>query len=91
MMRRSRVAIKQCVMSAAAANQIHAVLHRFNRFVAQWRGARWPKMALKVFRLPDGEVGLRKPYLMPTDAEVAAIVYQVRNRASRSSLARIAA
>ena len=27
-------------------------------------------MALKVFKLPGGEGGLRKPYLMPTDAEV---------------------
>jgi hypothetical protein len=41
-----------------------------NRFAEQWRGARWQKMALKVFKLPGGEGGLRKPYLMPTDAEV---------------------
>ena len=27
----------------AAANQIYADLHRFNRFVEQWRGARWQK------------------------------------------------
>ena len=54
----------------AAANQIYADLHRFTRFVEQWRGARWQKMALKVFKLPGGEGGLRKPYLMPSDAEV---------------------
>ena len=36
----------------------------------EWRGARWQKMALKVFKLPGGEGGLRKPYLMPSDAEV---------------------
>jgi dihydrodipicolinate synthase/N-acetylneuraminate lyase len=54
----------------AAANRIYADLHRFNRFVEQWPGARWQKMALKVFKLPGGEGGLRKPYLMPTDAEV---------------------
>ena len=54
----------------AAANQIYADLHRFNRFVEQWPGARWQKMALKVFKLPGGEGGLRKPYLMPSDAEV---------------------
>ena len=30
----------------AAANQIYADLHRFNRFVEQWPGARWQKMAL---------------------------------------------
>jgi hypothetical protein len=32
--------------------------------------ARWQNMALKVFKLPGGEGGLRKPYLMPTDTEV---------------------
>ena len=53
-----------------AANKIYADLHRFTRFVEQWRGARWQKMALKVFKLPGGEGGLRKPYLMPSDAEV---------------------
>jgi hypothetical protein len=47
----------------AAANQIYADLQRFNLFVEQWPGARWQKMALKVF-------GLRKPYLMPSDGEV---------------------
>jgi 4-hydroxy-tetrahydrodipicolinate synthase len=41
----------------AAAHHIYADLHRFNRFVEQWRGARWQKMALKVFRLPGGEGG----------------------------------
>src|SRR5215467_758060 len=55
----------------AAVHQMYADLHRFTRFVEQWRGARWQKMALMVFKLPGGEGGLRKPYLMPTDAEVA--------------------
>jgi len=54
----------------AAVHQIYADLHRFTRFVEQWRGARWQKMALRVFKLPGGEGGLRQPYLMPTDAEV---------------------
>ena len=54
----------------ATANTIYADLHRFTRFVEQWRGARWQKMALKVFKLPGGEGGLRKPYLMPGDAEL---------------------
>src|SRR5262249_10565457 len=54
----------------AAVHQMYADLHRFTRFVEQWRGARWQKMALRVFKLPGGEGGLRKPYLMPTDAEV---------------------
>jgi dihydrodipicolinate synthase/N-acetylneuraminate lyase len=54
----------------AGANQIYADLRRFQRFVEQWPGARWQKMALKVFRLPGGEGGLRKPYLMPGDAEL---------------------
>jgi hypothetical protein len=44
----------------AAANQIYADLHRFNCFVEQWPGARWQKMALKVFKLPGGEAGLHK-------------------------------
>jgi len=54
----------------AAAHHIYPDLHRFNRFVEQWLGARGQKMALKVFKLPGGEGGLLKPYLMPTDAEV---------------------
>jgi 4-hydroxy-tetrahydrodipicolinate synthase len=54
----------------AAANKIYADLHRFTRFVEQWPGARWQKMALKLFKLPGGEGGLRKPYLMPSDAEL---------------------
>jgi hypothetical protein len=29
-------------------------------------------MALKVFKLPGGEGGLRKPYLVPTDAKWSA-------------------
>jgi len=53
-----------------AAHQIYADLHRFTRFVEQWRGTRWQKMALKVFKLPGGEGGLRKPYLMPSDVEI---------------------
>ena len=53
-----------------AAHQVYADLYRFNRYVEQWRGARWQKMALKVFKQPGGEGGLRKPYLMPPDAEV---------------------
>jgi 4-hydroxy-tetrahydrodipicolinate synthase len=53
-----------------AANRVYAELHRFNRYVEQWRGARWQKMALRVFKLPGGEGGLRKPYLMPPDDEV---------------------
>jgi dihydrodipicolinate synthase/N-acetylneuraminate lyase len=54
----------------AQAHRIYADLHRFNRFVEQWPGARWQKMALKVFKLPGGEGGLRKPYLMPSDSEI---------------------
>jgi 4-hydroxy-tetrahydrodipicolinate synthase len=54
----------------AVAHQVYADLYRFNRYVEQWRGARWQKMALKVFKQPGGEGGLRKPYLMPPDEEV---------------------
>jgi hypothetical protein len=59
--------VRDCV---GETTQIYADLHRFNRFVEHWRGARWQKMALKVFKLPGGEGGLRKPYLIPNDAEV---------------------
>jgi dihydrodipicolinate synthase/N-acetylneuraminate lyase len=52
------------------ANQAYADLHRFNRYVEQWRGARWQKMALRVLKLPGGEGGLRKPLMMPPDDEV---------------------
>jgi 4-hydroxy-tetrahydrodipicolinate synthase len=54
----------------AAAGKIYVDLQRFTRFVEQWPNARWQKMALKVFKLPGGEGGLRKPYLMPSDAEL---------------------
>jgi hypothetical protein len=41
-------------------------LHPFKLFMEQWLGARWQKMALKVFKLAGGEGGLRLPYF---DAE----------------------
>ena len=47
-------------------------LKMFARFVSRWSPAypRWIKMALKVFKLPGGEGGLREPYKMPNDDEV---------------------
>jgi dihydrodipicolinate synthase/N-acetylneuraminate lyase len=50
--------------------RIYADLERFNRYVENWPGARWQKMALSVLKLPGGEGGLRLPYLMPPDDEV---------------------
>jgi dihydrodipicolinate synthase/N-acetylneuraminate lyase len=50
--------------------RVYADLERFNRYVEQWSGARWQKMALKVLKLPGGAGGLRLPYLMPPDDEV---------------------
>lgn len=50
-----------------------ADLRPFNRFGEQWRGARWQKMTLKVFKLPSGEGRLRKPYVMRSDAEWSAL------------------
>jgi hypothetical protein len=41
----------------AAANRIYADRHGFNRFVEQWPGARWQKMALKMFNSAAARVG----------------------------------
>jgi 4-hydroxy-tetrahydrodipicolinate synthase len=48
---------------------VYAALRRFSQIVAEWSSGspRWIKMALRVFRLPGGEGGVRKPYLMPDD------------------------
>ncbi len=45
-------------------------MRRFSQFVLQFGGTpRWIKIAMKVFKLPGGEGGLREPFLMP-DEEV---------------------
>ncbi len=51
----------------SAMSEIYAGLVRFTAFVGQWNSAspRWLKIALRAFRLPGAEGGLREPYLMP--------------------------
>lgn len=60
---------------AGAAHRPYGDLLRFGSVVARWAPstARWVKMALRVLRLPGGEGGLRKPYLMPGDDELRAM------------------
>jgi hypothetical protein len=42
----------------------------FNRLVEQWRWRALAEDGAEGVMLPGGEGGLRKPYLMPSDAEV---------------------
>ena len=46
-------------------------IKRVTDYVTKWHSVapRWIKMALKVFKLPGGEGGVRAPYLMPGEAE----------------------
>ncbi len=53
------------------ATKVYSDIRRFAQFVLQWGGTpRWIKIAMKVFKLPGGEGGLREPFLMPGDAEL---------------------
>lgn len=56
------------------AAPVYADLLRFTRFVAPWASSnpRWIKMAMRVLKLPGGKGGLRAPYRMPADSEIAA-------------------
>lgn len=53
--------------------KVYAHVDRFNRYVAKWGppAPRWYKMAMRVLKLPGHEGGLREPYLMPPDDEIA--------------------
>jgi dihydrodipicolinate synthase/N-acetylneuraminate lyase len=55
-----------------AALESYAALKRLTKINERWKpsSARWIKMALRVFRLPGGDGGLREPYLMPDPAEL---------------------
>lgn len=54
------------------AGKALADMRRFNRLIMQWGPcARWIKACMKIFKLPGWEGGLRKPYLMPPDDELA--------------------
>ena len=52
---------------------VYAHLLRITEYVAKWNQSnpRWQKMAMKVLKIPGGEGGLRGPYRMPPDDEVA--------------------
>ena len=52
----------------------YAHLKRVTQLTERWNGAnaRWVKMAMKVFRLLGWAGGLREPYVMPDDEELAA-------------------
>ena len=58
----------------ADALAVYADLKRITKINERWKpsSARWIKMALKTFKLPGGEGGLREPYLMPDESELAA-------------------
>jgi len=53
--------------------QIYGDINRFIRHVRRWQSStpRWLKMAMKAFKLPGGEGGLREPYRLPSDQEIA--------------------
>lgn len=53
------------------AVKVYSDIRRFSQFVLQWGGTpRWIKVAMKVFKLPGGEGGLREPFLMPGNDEL---------------------
>ncbi|MEJ0097567.1 MAG: hypothetical protein WDM84_06040 [Bauldia sp.] len=47
-------------------------MKRAYQHLTKWApaGARWIKMGMKVLKLPGGEGGLRRPYLMPPEDEL---------------------
>jgi 4-hydroxy-tetrahydrodipicolinate synthase len=48
-------------------------LMRFNACAKRWSESstpRWVKMAMRIFKLPGWEGGLRRPYLMPSDETI---------------------
>ena len=53
-----------------------AAIQRLLRIVNQWAPstARWVKMAMKAFKMPGGEGGLREPYRNAGPAELKSFV-----------------
>jgi dihydrodipicolinate synthase/N-acetylneuraminate lyase len=56
--------------------EVYADLKRLTKINERWKpsSARWIKMALKAFKLPGGEGGLREPYLMPAEHEIRLFI-----------------
>ena len=58
----------------AAMATAYGEIQRFLSYVAKWGSGptRWIKMCLRVLKLPGGEGGVREPYRMPPDDELAS-------------------
>lgn len=57
-------------------NRCYTDLTRITQYLSQWNTSpvRWVKMAMKAFKMPGGEGGLREPYRNAGDAEVKSFV-----------------
>lgn len=58
----------------AAMAAAYGDIQRFLNYVSKWNPGptRWIKMCMRVLQLPGGEGGMREPYRMPPDDEMAA-------------------
>jgi dihydrodipicolinate synthase/N-acetylneuraminate lyase len=52
--------------------RVYGSITRVSEFVEQWKAStpRWIKLAMRAFKLPGGQGGVREPYLMLGEAEV---------------------
>ena len=55
---------------------VYADIKRYLDYTSRWNPGptRWVKMAMKAFKLPGGEGGVREPYRMPPDAEIQTFI-----------------
>jgi 4-hydroxy-tetrahydrodipicolinate synthase len=55
---------------------VYADIKRYLDYTSRWNPGptRWVKMAMKAFKLPGGEGGVREPYRMPPDAEIQKFI-----------------
>ncbi len=55
---------------------VYADIKRYLDYTSRWNPGptRWVKMAMKAFKLPGGEGGVREPYRMPPDAEIKTFI-----------------
>ena len=58
------------------ANKVYGDMKRVAQFVKRWQPStpRWIKLALKAFKLPGWEGGVREPYVLPDDTELARFI-----------------